>query len=211
MNRRLYLLSFLCSITAATGAQAATIVSVSTGSTTVALGAAVASTGWTQTSSYNNVTVSAVLSNLSGIGAGLAMHAFLTDSVGPGTTVANQIASTAFNLAPGNNQNVSLFTGLTLAADSYFLVIQLDGGNSAQGGWAAAVPTVITDAGVSRSADQFSSSAAGYAPASTFSLINQSQQLLYSVQSVDSSVPEPSTAALVLAGLGFAIARRRRS
>lgn len=207
MQCRLSVVSLLCAL-AATSASAATIVSVS-GTPAVFIGTAVTAAGWTQTSAYTNVNVSAVLTNASGIGAGLAMHAFLTNAIGAGTTVANEIASVGFNLTPGIAQNVSLFSGLSLGPGNYFLVLQPDGGSTGQGGWAAAVPTIVTDGGVTRVGDRFSSTAAGYAPASTLNLINQSQQLLYSVETANSAVPEPSTAALVAAGLGIAMARRR--
>ncbi len=211
MNRRLCLLSLLCSLAAAaTDARGATIVSVSGNANGIFASTAITAAGWTQTGSYNNVSVSAILSNASGTGAGLAMHAFLTNAIGAGTTVANEIASVGFNLSPGLQQNVPLFAGLTLGPGDYFLVMQLDGGGTGQGGWAVAIPTIVTDAGVTRVGDRFASTAAGYAPASATSLINSSQQLLYTVQTVDSAVPEPSTAALVAVGLGLALARGAR-
>lgn len=210
MYRRLSVLSLFLLAAAASSAPAATIVSVTASPTNVTAGTAITTAGWTQSSSYSNVSVSAVLSNASGSGASLAMHAFLTNSAGPGTTVANEIASVAFNLAPGIFQNRSLFTGLTLGPGSYFLVMQMDGGTTPAGGWSVAVPTIVTDTGVTRAADRFSSTAAGYAPASVLSPINNAQQLLYSVQSVDSSVPEPSTAAVVFVGLGLLIRANSR-
>ncbi|MBL8213934.1 MAG: PEP-CTERM sorting domain-containing protein [Bryobacterales bacterium] len=155
--------------------------------------------------------MSAVLTNACGIGAGLAMHAFLITSIGAGTTVANEIASVSFNLSPGLQQNVSLFSGLTLGPGNCFLVMQMDGGTTGQGGWAVAIPTVVTDTGVTRVGDRFASTAAGYAPASVTNLINNAQHLRYSVESVENAVPEPSTAALVLtAGFGLVLGSRTR-
>src|SRR5437016_607014 len=55
-------------------------------------------TSWTQAGSYSNVSVSALL--FGGVGPGQGV-AYLTNSVGTGTTVANEIASTPFSVPFG--------------------------------------------------------------------------------------------------------------
>src|SRR5579872_3534422 len=66
---------------------------------------------WTQTGSYTNVSISAVL------GSGEAISVYLTNQIGPGTTVANEIATTS--ITPGSSpQTETLFSGLSLGAGS---------------------------------------------------------------------------------------------
>lgn len=204
------LFSLLLAVAATTNAAA--IISVSAPNPSVAAGSAVNAASWTQTGSYSNVSVAAVLSNFSGVGAGLAMHAYLTNQIGAGTTVANEIASTAFTLSPGNAQNVTLFNNLTLGTGTYFLVLLLDNGTTAQGGWAADVPTVVTDSGVTHGADRFATTAAGYAPATVMSTSTAGQRLLFDVTSNDVSVPEPAAVGIVSLALVLILGRtiRRR-
>jgi hypothetical protein len=76
--------------------------------------------GWTATNAYSDVRVSARLG--SGGGIGQTGRAYLTTQIGPGTSVANEVASTNFTF-PLQGSEVTLFQGLHLAAGSYYLSI----------------------------------------------------------------------------------------
>lgn len=76
-------------------------------------------------SAYSNVSIAASLTTFT---AGRTGTAFLTTQVGPGTTPANQLASTAFTFNVTSNLTtvsyVNLFSGLNLGAGNYFVVFQ---------------------------------------------------------------------------------------
>ncbi|MGA2255528.1 MAG: hypothetical protein ABSG53_12765, partial [Thermoguttaceae bacterium] len=70
--------------------------------------------GWSQTSTYSGVTITAEIDP--GIGSGTSGTAYLMTQIGPGTTSAEQIATASFSatgsaFSPALN---TLFTGLTL-------------------------------------------------------------------------------------------------
>src|SRR5262249_28129974 len=71
-------------------------------------------------------------------------NAYLTTRMGPGTTVADEVAHTTVTAQPGNPVQTRLFSNVTLApAAEYFLMIFADPGNSID--WAASnspVPTL---------------------------------------------------------------------
>ena len=144
---------------------------------------------WTQSASFTNVDVSALLG-----GTGTA-SAFLTDQIGAGTTVGNVIASTTLSY-PGSATLTSLFSGLSLGAGTYYLII----GGTGAGNWSQAdPPTVTTDPSVSGNGYGFCSSVPGscnfgFTPASTFVAFDILQSQLL-VTGDASGVPEPSTAA----------------
>ena len=82
---------------------------------------------WSTTSAYQNVSISAWLSGspaVSGLTTG-PLEAYLTTSIGPGATSATQVASTVINvsLPSASSVEVSLFSGLTLAPGTYYLVL----------------------------------------------------------------------------------------
>lgn len=76
--------------------------------------------GWTQADTYGTVSVSAKLN--SGGAAGQTGRAYLTTQIGPGTSVANEIASTNFTF-PLQPANLMLFSGLHLPPGTYYLSI----------------------------------------------------------------------------------------
>ncbi|MBL8173474.1 MAG: PEP-CTERM sorting domain-containing protein [Bryobacterales bacterium] len=185
-----------------------TVISVA-GNGTLSLGG-LGAVSWTQTGTFAGVTVSAEMNNISGAGQSLSFHAYLTDAIGPGASVADEIASTAFTIAPGFNQVVNLFQVANLGPGTYFLVIAPDGGTTPVGGWAgtSTSPTVSLGAGVVRNADRGTSGTfASYPPATNIPALTGGS-LLYSVTSAD--VPEPATTALVVAGLAAIVLRRAR-
>jgi hypothetical protein len=84
--------------------------------------------GWTQADTFAAVSVSAK------VGANGAANqtgrAYLTTQIGPGTIVANEIASTNF-IFPVEAANLVLFSGLILPPGSYYLSIIGDSTNRA--------------------------------------------------------------------------------
>jgi hypothetical protein len=74
---------------------------------------------WTQTGSYTDVSIFAVISaqNIVGNGTGTV---FLTTKIGAGTTTADEIARTTLSgIAFGGDSLIPLFSGLTLGPGTY--------------------------------------------------------------------------------------------
>jgi hypothetical protein len=165
-------------------------------------------------SNYNNVAISAALASFASGDSGTA---FLTNQIGPGTTVANQLATTNFNFALVSDLttlvDVPLFSGLTLNAGTYDVVLT--------------GPSPINDL-ISRNQSATYTTAAGasvatgfantgnidttYSPASTFTLEGDTGLPLFFTVTGNqpNTVPEPSYAVLLLAGLGAMLLRWRR-
>ncbi len=162
---------------------------------------------WTQTGSYSNVSISAVLEN------GTSINAYLVNQIGPGTTVANQIAATSISPATLVETD-TLFSGLSLGGGTYYLVLAAPGSANVAGWYGTNSPTVTTDTGVTGNLDVFVSDQNGspndaYAPASTFFLAGTSLLLTVTGDS-GSPVPEPSSFILVgLAGAFLFCAKSR--
>jgi len=161
---------------------------------------------WTQTGTYNNVTITAQLNG--GVSLPTTANIYLLNNLGPGTTAgANQIAY-EFETIPTATQGVTLFTGLTLGPGTYYLLA-----DEVSAGWTgSSSPTYTTDTGVSNISEFTNKGAiAGYSPDTSYQAV--SGGLIFSVtgKPAVSGVPEPASFALVfpaLAGLIF-LARRR--
>ncbi|MBK9168532.1 MAG: PEP-CTERM sorting domain-containing protein [Bryobacterales bacterium] len=185
-----------------------------------------AAVSWTLASAWTDVTISASL--ITEWGDERTGEAFLMNQIGPGTTVANQIASTPFTFATvptliGNEVFVQLFSGLTLDAGTYYLVFA----SSASSTWIATTSLPYNTApGVSVGTPYFASSSnldTGFAPASTFSVSNAPRYFSLTGTPAGSEpdpdpdpgpdpnpVPEPSSTLLIAGGL-LAWAFRRRA
>jgi hypothetical protein len=88
---------------------------------------------WTQTTGYSDVSISFLGTGVFSEAAGVA---FLTTSFGPGTTVADQIASAPFDAPVGSPSTpILLFSGLDLGAGTHYLTIAADAGDEI--GWSA--------------------------------------------------------------------------
>lgn len=192
-------------------AHAATIVSVSgpinfTGS----IGSNQAQTaGWSATQDYSNVVVSALIS---GPAAG-TFTAFLTTSIGPGTTGADEVAQITMNF-PGFNPGTltPIFTGINLPGDTYYLT--LFNSENTNGGWSSTeTPAIVADIGAAHLFSGFfitNENPLPYPPAADFADLSSQdgRTLIYSVET--SEIPEPATAyAGVLVLLGVLAARIR--
>lgn len=165
---------------------------------------------WTQTGSYTDVTISAFLSSLANGGGGTGT-VYLTNQIGPGTTVANQIAvTTVSGVARGPATATSLFSGLDLGPGTYYLITasNLGGGLLGWNGYSgnAAIPGISG----TNNLDELAEGEAAYPPASAF--FAEGNQFDFEVTGDPASTPEPST--LVLLGtslLGIAGMARRKS
>lgn len=152
---------------------------------------------WTQTGTYNNVTISAMLNG--GVALPSTANVYLMNWLGPGATAgSNQIAYELATL-PAETHGITLFEGLTLSPGTYFLLA-----DEVDAGWTgSSSPVYTTDAGVSN-ISSFSNSGpiAGYAPDTPYMLT--SGAFLFSVTGTSSAstVPEPAAFGLILASLG---------
>jgi hypothetical protein len=169
-------------------------------------GSQVDEAGWSQTSTYSGVTITAEIDP--GTAPGTSGTAFLMTQIGPGTTSAEQIATASFSATGAANSPVlnTLFSGLTLGPGDYDLVL----GPSLGLGWETATAgiTPVTAPGVAFVSDDYGTSA-GYPPASSFSS-KLGNDLEFTVSGT--AVPEPATLALLgsaLLGLGMIHLRGR--
>lgn len=152
---------------------------------------------WTQSATYTDVSISA---ELTGFGRTTETgRAFLTNSIGPSTTPANELAFSNF-LFPASESYVTLFNNLTLSPGSYYL--SLVGDSPSWGsGWIVSNSDTIYDApGISSLSNLigYTSPRLTFVPASDFYLSGVAAH--FQVEGV-LQTPEPSTAAL-----GFSLA-----
>lgn len=108
---------------------------------------------WRQNALYNNVTITAPLEDNSNGGpiAGVEGTVYLTNSIGPGTTVANLVAPPVTVSGLTNTFTVrTLFSGLTLGPGTYYLTFRSTNSNplsmSMEG---SSTPTLTLGAAVS--------------------------------------------------------------
>jgi len=212
---------------------ASTIISVSAGTAGVDETDTLGYTTWTQSSGYTGVTITAELADFSSVEA----HgtAYLMTQIGPGTTSADEVtAPAAISTSDFGLSSITLFSGLTLPAGTYYLVIASDG-NLGWFGWpdpsivAPVTPFITKDSGVTTPTEpnlviNNTADVASFAPASDFASDGGAPDfgcttpcpglLLFAATGTPASttvVPEPSTGTLVpvAVGLGVFFYRRR--
>ncbi len=229
-------LGIAATLASAVTAGAATIVSFDGLATATHLGGVDISNGravhWLSTLPFEDVSITADLYAVPGR-TGEAT-AYLTTRLGPGTTVADEVARatvalTAFDAA---DHTVALFSGLSLAAGEYFLVVTPGATN---GLWEASAPNDFTGRFFPHPnppngtisvpgfpAFQFVALSSAPAPADPFGPARPFTPLNFAFGTMHfavngrlaqdplpPSVPEPGMLALLLVG-GLALARRRR-
>ena len=186
----------------ATAASAATIITEVSPTQGVVGGTTVAF-GWNQTIAYNNVLISMDLATNNGSGS--TVSAFLTSQIGPGTTIAEQLATQVVVVAPGS-ATYNLFSGLSLGPGNYFVTVDpADGVTGILGGGAPVAPTLglgVTSLG------EFTMGADIYPPAGTAA--EATFGLRFNV--TGEIVPEPTSIGLLATGAIFVVGvyRRRR-
>jgi hypothetical protein len=170
--------------------------------------------GWTDSAAETEVSIAIVDGSF---GAGASITAYLMNQIGPGTTVANQIATTTFTPTTAPETD-TLFTNLSLPAGTYYLVVT--GNSSNNQGWAANNTSDTLEEGstvtsaytgvVNVIPGNSHGTPNAYAPASSF--YNTTSEITEFGESIlVSTAPEPTTLALVgisLFALG-AFSRRR--
>jgi hypothetical protein len=168
----------------------------------------VVSTSWSESKSFSGVTIS-ILVNSAIVGQTPSADAFLTTSIGPGTTVIDEVASTQFTVPlqlPVCSQyscgaDVTLFSGLNLGPGTYFLTLAPDDTSSGEVGWFPAMdPTVLENPGVIEGTAFFDTSVASYPPAGSFVANDFAMDFTVTGTAV-APVPEPATVT-PLVGLG---------
>jgi hypothetical protein len=178
---------------AALPAFAATIVTVS-GGTGSSSGVGEAYATWTQTSAYSNVTITANLFSNGGTATGTA---FLTTAVGPGATSATQIATTPISISNLTGTPIQLFTGLTLPAGTYYLVIYASGIDLVWQGLDGTVTTTF-GTGVTNSVTYAGNNTenGGYPPGSVFNAPSSYYLQFSATGTLSVPPPAPSVPAL---------------
>ena len=160
---------------------------------------------WSQAGSYTDVSITARLYSLDPTDIGTA---WLTTQVGPGTTLADQIATASFSFpSTANPSDVILFNGLTLDPGTYYLTI--GGGTNYWSAWYGTdQPIVTTDTSVTYNGNFYVYNPDPYSPASPY-VPTPSITPIFSI--TGTVVPEPTSPTLVgLTVSAFLLFRRPR-
>jgi hypothetical protein len=176
---------------------------------------------WSESQSYADVTITALFDSFI-VGETPTASAYLTTTIGPQATAADQIAQAEFTVPmhlPVCDQFscgavVTLFSGLTLGPGDYFLTLGPPTGNGTVGWFPAINPTVIEDAGVTLGPCFEASTSAPYAPASGLmpagGECGPSDVMSFAVTGTPATpLPEPATLAMIGFGAVFLLISRR--
>ncbi len=173
---------------------------------------------FTFANTFSNVSITLPLSTFSAPYSGTA---WLTTSLGPGTTASNIIATTTFNNINNSTRYVgpiTFFSGLTLAPGSYFFVVSItSGGAMVEPLYEHYNFVVQTAPGVVGGHDLFALDASIYNccsqnlafPPGSDWYFNTGDHIPITITG-NSAVPEPGTLLLLGSGLMGIWLRRRR-
>jgi hypothetical protein len=176
---------------------------------------------WTQTGTYTNVSIAADLTTDVAIGFPLAfatVNAYLMDQIGPGTTGANEIASSLgiidipsfFNDDISGFTLVTLFSGIELGPGTYYVVLNPTS-SAYTFSFALGGATIVTDTGVTAGVNEFVNDGVGaYPPGWTFGPVGAGSSYDVSVSGDPALTPEPSTFFLSGTALGLLLLSRFR-
>ncbi len=171
---------------------------------------------WSASIPLNNVQVVASLANGGGAPQYGIGTAYLTNSLGPGTTLANLVAQSPIQMTCLGfcEEQVVLFSGLNLAAGEYFMTIGAPAPPVSYLNWSVThAPTVVAAPGITFQGWRQMSDATGpFPPSSNVVSSLPGDYLVQQLFSVSSDVPEPASiwsAAIGLAALAGAFVRRR--
>jgi PEP-CTERM motif len=165
---------------------------------------------WTMNQAYTNVTIAAAIASAN---AGDTATAYLTTAAGPGTTTADVVAVDKFTmpvfLPLRSAPDFTLFTGLSLQAGTYYLIVTTPFDTSEARGWrgTSGTPGITLAPGVTLNSSIDSGDGNGdpsFAPDSHFST-----SATYYQFSVTGTVPEPSSLALLATGLAASLGLSR--
>ena len=167
---------------------------------------------WTQTGTYTDVSISANLGSagFDGDGSGTV---YLTNAIGPGTTIANEISQISLSgLATDPVPATNLFSGLTLGPGTYYLTSS--DGSFPGLAWENfdSVAVNIAPGGSIGQEVNIGISPTGFPPAA--SLTAESLNFAFSVTGTPAAVPEPSSVPLLLTiigGVGLCLRIRTRT
>jgi len=169
---------------------------------------------WTQTGTYTGVTISALVGSVDG--SSETVNAYLTDAIGPsaGSPIATASVTVPSFATIGGITEATLFSGLTLGPDSYYLTLfNPDTTGRVNIQWALGSSTTFGN-GVSGNSEYYANTNPNIGSPNTASPW-QSVFLTSALYSdgftvAGTATPEPSTFALFGAGLlGVGAAARR--
>lgn len=194
-------------------APAATIVSRDASPSQLGFAPGWQAVSWTQTGSYTNESISARTQTTIAFNQSTGT-AYLLNSLGPGTTAANELAPpVGFTTGPSPTP---LFSGLTLGPGTYYLLIDSVQGQAGWGQANYASLTEVLDSGVSNILQyQPSGAVAGFSPATAFTSYDpktSGNAFAFAVTGdragAATGTPEPASFGITLAGAAAVLLAR---
>ena len=159
--------------------------------------------GWTQTSTYTNVTIQALVASINGSSASL-IDGFLTDSAG--TVIASDLNDT---IAISNGFVKTFFSGLSLGPGSYYFVLSPPNRTTTAAWYLETGAGAVTSPGSAFNGNYQAFGGSLTSPLGVKS--NAGTDSSYQFQVTGTASPEPGTIGTILAGsLGIALMMRRR-